>query len=127
MSNEAVNRNERETSLYLLPKSPMEVLRIDHFGPSQETSGRYKHVLVIVDAFTRFTWLGAVRSTTTKEVVEHLEKIFMLFGKPTNIVTDRGTAFTSNEFTEFIEKFTVEHRLIAVAALMVLSKELIDS
>jgi len=70
MSNEAANRKERETSLYPLPKDPMEILHIDHFGLLQETSDRYKHVLVVVDAFTRFTWLMAVKSTTTKEVIK---------------------------------------------------------
>jgi len=71
---DAANKNERETSLYLMPKSPMEVLHVDHFGSLQETSDRCKHVLVIVDAFTLFTWLAAVKSTATKEVVEHLKK-----------------------------------------------------
>jgi len=115
MSNEAGNRNERETSLYPLPKGPMEVLHVDYFGPLQETSNRRKHVLVIVDAFTCFTWLRAVRSTTTKEVIKHLN-IFLTFGKPIDIVTDRGTAFTSKEFTDFVKEFTVKHRLVAVAA-----------
>jgi len=68
MLNEAGNRHERETSLYPLPKGPMEVLHVDHFGPLQETSGRRKHVFVVVDAFTRFTWLKAIKSTTTREV-----------------------------------------------------------
>jgi len=114
MSNEG-NRNERETSLYPLPKSPMEVLHVDHFGALQEMSDRRKHVLVIVDAFTRFTWLRAVRSTT-KKIIKHLKNIFLTFGKPIDIVTDRGTALTSKEFTDFIKEFTVKHRLVAVAA-----------
>jgi len=116
MSNEATNKKERETSLYPLPKGPMETLQIDHFGPLQETSGRYKHVLVIIDAFTRFTWLVAVKSTATKEVVKQLRNIFFTFGKPFNVVTDRGTAFTSREFAGFLEEHAVEHRLVAVAA-----------
>jgi len=111
MSNEAANRKERETSLYPPPKCPMEVLRIDHFGPLQETSDRCKHILMI--AFTRFTWLAAVKSTTTKEVIKHLKNVFLTFGKPINIVTDRGTAFTSKEFADFLNEYSVEHRLIA--------------
>jgi len=116
MSNEAENRKERETSLYPLPKGPMEVFHIDHFGPLQETSDRYRHVLVIVDAFTRFTWLAAVKSTATKEAVKQLRNIFYTFGKPINIITDRGTAFTSKEFADFVTEYSVNHRLVAVAA-----------
>jgi len=94
----------------------MEILHIDLFGPLQETSKRYKYVLVVVDAFTRFTWLTVVKSTATKEVIKHLRNIFLIFGKPLNIVTDRGTAFTSKEFADFLKEYSVRHRLVAVAA-----------
>jgi len=81
MANEAVNRKERETYLYPLPKGPMEVLHVDHFDPLPETSDRNRHVLVVVDAFTRFTWLAAVKSTAIhdkrgyKTFEEHLSHI----------------------------------------------------
>jgi len=39
-----------------------------------------------------------------------------MIGKPKEIVTDRGTAFTSNEFTNFVNKLQIKHRKIAVAA-----------
>jgi len=73
-------------------------------------------VLVIVDAYTRFTWLAAVKSTATKEVIKHLKSIFLTFGKPFNIVTDRGTAFISKEFADFLDEYSVKHRLVAIAA-----------
>jgi len=116
MSNEATNKKERETSLYPPPKGPMEILHVDHFGPLSETSNRYRHILVVVDAFTRFTWLAATKSTTTAEVIRHLETIFYTFGKPSQIVSDRGTAYTSKEFSEFVKVHSIEHRLVAVAA-----------
>jgi len=116
VSNDSVNRYEKELSLYPSPSVPMDTIHIDHFGPLQETDQRYKHVLVIVDAFTRFTWLRAVKSTTSRETIEHLRNIFSEFGNPTNIVTDRGTAFTSKEFAIFITETLVKHRLIAVAS-----------
>jgi len=40
MSNEDANRKEKETFLYPLPKGPMEILHIDHFGPLPETTER---------------------------------------------------------------------------------------
>jgi len=48
------NRFEKKLSLYPFPTVPMNTIHIDHFGSLQETAQRYKHVLVIVDAF--FTW-----------------------------------------------------------------------
>jgi len=116
MSNDSTNRFEKGLSLYPLPTVPMNIIHIDHFGSLQETEQRYKHVLVIVDSFTRFTWLRAVKSTTSRETIEHLRNIFSEYGNPTTIVTDRGTAFTSKEFALFISQTLIKHRLVAVAA-----------
>jgi len=56
MAEDTTNRFEGKTSLYPAPKSAMEVLHFDYFGPLQETRERYKHIFVIVDAYTRFTF-----------------------------------------------------------------------
>lgn len=116
MSNDSTNRFEKELSSYPSPTVPMDTIHIDHFGPLQETPQRYKHILVIVDAFTRFTWLRAVKSTTSRETIEHLRNIFTEYGNPTTIVSDRGTAFTSKEFAAFTTDTLIKHRQIAVAA-----------
>jgi len=80
---------------------------LDLFRKRQNGVG--EQVLVIVYAFTRFTWLTAVKSTATKEVIKHLRNIFLTFGKPLNVVTDRGTAFTSKEFVNFLDEYSVKH------------------
>jgi len=82
MADDSVNRFEGASSLYATPKSPMETLHIDHFGPLQETRDKFKYVLVVVDAFTRFIWLFPVQSTSTREVINHLDYAFSIFGKP---------------------------------------------
>lgn len=61
MANNASNRYERETVLYPLPSSPLQILHADHLRPLQDTPENFKHILVIVDAFTRFTWLFATK------------------------------------------------------------------
>lgn len=60
--------------LPVLPEKPMEILHADHFG--QEARNKYKHVLLIVDAFLRFTWLYPIKSTSTKEVIKQAGKSF---------------------------------------------------
>jgi len=102
--------------LYPAPKTVFDVVHIDHFGPLPATKGDYRHILVIIDAYTRFTWLFACKTTSSKETVEHVKSIVDMIGKPKEIVTDRGTAFTSNEFTNFVDKLQIKHRKIAVAA-----------
>jgi len=71
---------------------------------------------MIVDAFTRFTWLCPVQTTSTKEVIKHLKSIFAVFEKPSNLVSDRGTAFMSRDFEEFVQSLQIKHRKIAVAS-----------
>jgi len=48
--------------------------------------------------------------------MEHLSSIFATFSNPTNIVSDRGTAFTSGEFAEFLSVRKISHRKVAVAS-----------
>jgi len=50
-----MHRLEGETHLYPSSNKPLEILHADHFGPLQETAGKYKYILVVIDAFTRFT------------------------------------------------------------------------
>lgn len=116
MANSSANRFEGETHLFPAPKAPLDLLHVDHFGPLQETENKFKHVLVVIDAFTRFTWLHAAKSTSAKETIEFLKVIFNTLGKPVELVSDRGTAFTASEFTDFMASVKVKHRKVVVAA-----------
>jgi len=116
MADSSTNRFEGEIQTSSAPKMPLEVWHVDHFGPLQETADNYKHILIVVDAYTRFTWLFATKSTGSKEAIDALKTIIKTFGKPDQIVSDRGTAFTSKEFSEFTEYYSIRHRKVAVAA-----------
>lgn len=115
-SNSSVRRFEGETCLYPLPEKPLEIIHVDHFGPLQETSDNFKHILVVVDAFTRFIWLYPTKTTSAKEVIKNLLTLINIFGKPTELVSDRGTAFSANEFQKFVNEHGIKHRKVAVAA-----------
>jgi len=115
-ANSSANSLERETHLTPLPTVPMETVHVDHFGPLQQTENNCKYILVAIDAFTRFVWLFAVRTTASKETIRCLRTVFDIFGNPTEIVSDRGTAFTSSEFQDFVHSMHAKHRKVAVAA-----------
>ncbi|KMQ87572.1 retrovirus-like pol polyprotein [Lasius niger] len=82
----------------------------------EESVEGFKHILVVVDAFSRFTWLFAVKSTTSKETIKCLSTLFQTVAAPRTLITDRGTAFTSQEFAGFIKNFNIVHHLVAVTA-----------
>lgn len=75
---------------------PLEIYHLDHLGPIPSTKKSYAHILAVVDAFSKFVWLYPTKSTTSDEVIKKLKKQAVTFGNLRRIVTDRGTAFTSN-------------------------------
>lgn len=88
---------------------PLDTYHIDHVGPMVNTQKRYKHILVVIDAFSKFVWLYPTRSTDTAEVINRLTNQASIFGNPRRIISDRGTAFTSNDFQEYCnDRYLVE-------------------
>lgn len=67
LADAASNSKEGEMQVSQMASNPLEILHLDHFGPLQQTEEGYKHVLVVVDAFSRFTWLFSVRSTGSRK------------------------------------------------------------
>lgn len=57
--------------------------------------------LLVIDTYSR--WLDVKLMTTTKaeKVINELRVIFAYFMLPTNIVSDSGPPFSSNEFNKF--------------------------
>ncbi|CAL1672464.1 unnamed protein product [Lasius platythorax] len=113
--NIASGKAEGEMQIVEKDTIPFQTIHIDHFGPLEETSDKYRHILVIIDAFTKFVWLFPTKSTGTNEVIESLETLFNLLGHPKRIISDRGTAFTSQNFSKYIEENDVKHVMTAVA------------
>uniref|UniRef100_A0AAG5DTA5 RNA-directed DNA polymerase n=1 Tax=Anopheles atroparvus TaxID=41427 RepID=A0AAG5DTA5_ANOAO len=63
----------------------------------------------IVDAFSKFVWLYPTKSTGTEEVILRLNSWTEIFGNPERIITDRGSAFTSNNFVDYLKDRQIEH------------------
>lgn len=95
---------------------PLSTFHLDHLGPMPSTSRNYKHILTIVDAFTKFTWIFPVKATTTDETIKKLMIVTGVFGNPSRIIADRGPAFTSNAFQDFcnVEQIELVHTTTGV-------------
>lgn len=94
---------------------PFRTLHLDHVGPFKCSVRKNTQILTLVDGFTKFCLLEAVRSTKTKYVIKTLMTVFAIFGVPTRIITDRGSAFTSHSFQAFCKEYGIKHVLNAVA------------
>jgi transposase InsO family protein len=93
---------------------PFSTIHMDHLGPFPKSIKRNEHILVIVDAFTKFTIVRAVKSTATKHVLDILQDVTSYLGMPDRIITDHGTAFTSKDFEKYCKTNNVKHVLNAV-------------
>jgi len=65
-----------------------------------------------VDGFTKFVWFYATKTTSTAEALACLEKQSHIFGIPRRILSDRGSAFTSNDFQKYCREEGVQHILV---------------
>lgn len=108
-----VNRKRGKIEGYLnpIPKGeiPLETYHVDHVGPMDLTTKLYKYLFVVIDAFTKFIRLYPTKTTCVKEVIEKLKLQQITFGNPVRIITDRGAAFTSNDFAEYCKAEKILH------------------
>ncbi|GFX30323.1 transposon Tf2-6 polyprotein [Trichonephila clavipes] len=78
MQTELINQQkewEKEGFLNPIPKEdvPSSTYHVDFIGPLPSTNKRYQHILTIIDAFTKFTWLYPVKSTTLEDALDKLK------------------------------------------------------
>lgn len=107
-------RGKKEGFLHPIPKedTPLQTYHLDHLGPMTATDKQYKYVFGVTDAFSKFCWLYATKTTNCNEVIAKLEVQQQVFGNPRRIITDRGSAFTSNQFKEYCEANNIDHILV---------------
>lgn len=105
-----------EGYLHPIPKDnlPFHTIHIDHLGPLEKTGQNFKHIFLIVDGFSKFIRLYPCKSTTSEEVLKHLDDYFRAYSRPKRIVSDRGSCFTSSKFTTTLKEADIQHVLIAV-------------
>lgn len=105
-------------NLYNIPKgnTPFHTLHIDHLGPLPSVRSKQRYLLVVVDAFTKFVKLYPAANTGTAGVCRALGQYFDAYSRPVRVISDRGTCFTSAEFTDFLKVRNVEHIKNAVSS-----------
>lgn len=94
---------------------PFHTIHIDHLGPFVKSKNGNVYIFTIVDGFTKYLFVRAVKDTKTKTTVKVLLNIFYDFGLPSRIISDRGTSFTSAAFKSFCDTHGIKHVLNAVA------------
>lgn len=94
------------------PSNKLDTWHIDHAGPLVK-SNKCTQILVVIDAFTKFVRFCPIKQKTTECSIRALHTLFTELGTPKQIIADRGTAFLSGKFRDFLAENSVELHLIA--------------
>ncbi|KAI3505855.1 hypothetical protein L1887_28162 [Cichorium endivia] len=96
---------------------PLELLHMDLYGPSTVASINHKkYILVIVDDYSRFTWVFFLRlkSDTFTELKNFITSIELKIQLPVRrIRSDNGTEFNNKLIEEFLTSKGIEHNFSA--------------
>ncbi len=95
--------------------APNDELELDFWGPMASNPSSHMYVLVAVDRFSRFPFAMCTPGPTATAVTRFLREYVPLFGCPRRIRSDRGTAFSSHEVTEFCHRHCISQVYSAVA------------
>nr|GFA45462.1 reverse transcriptase domain-containing protein [Tanacetum cinerariifolium] len=70
-----------------------------------------KYILVAVNSLSKWVEAKALPTNDARVVVKFLKSLFSRFGTPKAIISDRETHFCNDQFSRFMAKYGVTHRL----------------
>nr|GEX37997.1 reverse transcriptase domain-containing protein [Tanacetum cinerariifolium] len=87
-----------------------DVWGIDFMGPFPSSRGN-KYILVAVDYLSKWFEVKVLPTNDTRVVCKFLKSLFVRFGAPRAIISDRSTHFCNDQFAKVMRKYRVTHRL----------------
>jgi len=96
-------RQKQLPAIPVLTNAPMEKLGVDVF------TYRGKTYQMIVDYHTGYPWVKQLKTQKAEELIAHLQDTCDMFGYPTEIVSDRGSQYMSEDFKGFCQAFNIDH------------------
>ncbi|GJV13849.1 retrovirus-related pol polyprotein from transposon TNT 1-94 [Tanacetum coccineum] len=101
-----------------ISKQRLHLLHMDLCGLIRvESINGKRYVLVIVDDYSRYTWVHFIRSKdeAPEEIKTFLNKIFLLLQAPVIMVrTDNGTKFKNQVLQEYFDSVGISHQASSI-------------
>ena len=99
----------------ILTSKPLDAAFVDFYGPLPASTFGYRYVLVILDGFTKYVKIYPLRKQTTRAaMIKIFTDYIPKFGKPTRVVTDHGTQFTSQLWKQKLSGEGIQHTLTSI-------------
>lgn len=76
---------------------------LDMVGPPKIALDSFKYLLVAIDKFTKLIKAKPVTSSTLELAVKFISGLIHRFGIPHNVITDNGSNFTADIFSDYWE------------------------
>ncbi|XP_030385488.1 uncharacterized protein LOC115632467 isoform X1 [Scaptodrosophila lebanonensis] len=90
-------------------------LYIDFLGPYPRSRSGNIGIFIVMDHYTKFVFLKAVKKLTADVVVKYMQQeLFHTFGVPETVVSDNGSQFKAEAFQKLLRDNQVVHTLTAV-------------
>lgn len=88
---------------------PFESIALDHWGPVPRSRKGNRHLLVIVDVFSKYVILRPCPNTKAARVVQTLEEeVFLKFNPPKILITDNFRPLVGRTMTDLLHRYGVE-------------------
>ncbi|XP_064537385.1 uncharacterized protein K02A2.6-like [Drosophila montana] len=101
----------------VVTERPFQKLYIDFLGKYPRLKQGHAWIFVVVDHFSKFSFLKAMRETAALNVVDFLvSEVFYKIGEPEVIHSDNGRQFISGAFQNMISAFGISLMRTAVYA-----------
>ncbi|GJX12210.1 retrovirus-related pol polyprotein from transposon TNT 1-94 [Tanacetum coccineum] len=110
-----LGKSKKHTHKLKIENTNVEVLNtlyLDLCGPMQVQMINGEYILVIIDDYSRFTWVKFLRSKdeTPEVVIKFLKQIQVGLNKTVRYIrTDNGTEFVNKDLTEYYERVGIFH------------------
>jgi hypothetical protein len=88
---------------------PFDTYYVDIFQPLTCTKKIYEYIFVVVEDFSKYTWLYAISANNIFFVIKHLRNQSMNFGNPKRIISKPGLPFSDIDFKDYCDRQGIEH------------------
>ena len=94
-------RQKQAAVIPVITTNAMQILGCDIF----HHAGRWYSC--IVDYHTGYPWVQQIKNQEADTVIQHFQSVCSQFGYPMEVVSDRGSQYTSTDFQELCLKFNI--------------------
>jgi hypothetical protein len=91
--------------------NPMEKISIDSMGPLPESGEGHKHIIVIIDNFSRFVEMYPSKDVSAKSAARALLQHSGRYGFAQELISDQGTQFVNQSIEELVKLLGMKHTL----------------